>query len=116
MTITAEDLNKMLMSVEDIKVSGYAFRENMKRLELEDGESISVQASRTHYCTPRGDRGPWTEVEIGFPSCKPQREMMEYVEDADDPTGTVYAYVPIQLACDFINQHGGLKEQSKESA
>ena len=33
-----------------------------------DGTTLSVQASEFHYCTPRDNKGPYTHVEIGFPS------------------------------------------------
>lgn len=37
-------------------------------IECADGFTMSVQASRSHYCTPRNDVGPYTAVEVGFPS------------------------------------------------
>ena len=102
-------LNARLAKAGVTEGDGYSFRNVLPRIELADGENISIQASGTHYCSPRDDHGPWSMVEIGFPSCKPQKEMMVYAEDASNPTSTVYGYVPIQIACDFINQHGGLK-------
>jgi hypothetical protein len=103
-------LNQRLAKAPVRSGAGYSFRENMPRIELADGESISIQASCNHYCAPRDDEGPWSRVEIGYPSVKPQEEMMEFCEDPNNPTGSVYGYVPIRLACDFINAHGGLKK------
>ena len=83
----------------------------MPKLICMDGFSISVQASRLHYCIPRDDTGPYTHVECGYPSEEVQ-ELLEYKDSPDDPpTRTVYAYVPIQLVCDIINSHGGLEEK-----
>ena len=105
-----------------------------------DGENLSVQASRTHYCVPRTDQGPYTEVEVGFPSVSPPDTWAEYFDgdfpephglpyriatavirkllsiipgapdlfpEADDPTGSVYGYVPVALVREFIEAHGG---------
>ena len=49
-----------------------------KRILCADGFNMSVQASETSYCEPRNDRGPYKEVEIGFPS---EREdlLMKYI-------------------------------------
>lgn len=77
-------------------------------LTLKDGTFMSVQASVIHYCRPRNNLGPWTEVEIGFPSERID-ELEEYAEDWDNPTNTVYAYVPIDLVEKIIEDRGGLK-------
>jgi len=69
------------------------------------GFTFSVQASSTHYCTPRENEGPWSTVEVGFPDRK-IKELMPYVEDEDEPTETVYAYVPITLLNRVLGQIG----------
>lgn len=79
------------------------------KIHCVDGFTISMQCSEYHYSTPRNNTGPYTHVELGFPSARPTEEIMEYVEDADDPTGTVYAYVPIELVVDMLVLHGGIK-------
>ena len=71
-----------------------------------DGLEISIQASSLHYCTPREDVGPYSTVEVGFPS-KRIAELMPYAEDPDDPTNTVYGNVPIEIVEHVVNQHGG---------
>jgi hypothetical protein len=48
--------------------AGYQGRNNHKRIYCKDGYNLSVQASATHYCSPREDFGPWYEVEVGYPS------------------------------------------------
>lgn len=84
----------------------YAIRRPATRITCADGFNLSVQASATHYCTPRDNEGPYTHVEIGFPS-DVEPELMPYVEDAERPTDTVYAQVPIEVALAVINKHGG---------
>ena len=78
-----------------------------------DDLRMSVQASRTHYCSPREDEGPWSEVEVGFPSQRVE-ELMPYAEDADKPTETVYAWVPIEVVEAVIAAHGGSEQLEGE--
>jgi hypothetical protein len=74
-----------------------------------DGFSISVQASANHYCEPRGDGVHWRRVECGFPSVE-EAALLGYAENPDDPTGTVYGYVPVRLVEKIIKRHGGVTE------
>ncbi len=53
-------------------------------IECQDGATVSVQASRTHYCTPRTDTGPYSHVEAGFPSVNPPDSWMKYAEEGID--------------------------------
>jgi hypothetical protein len=82
----------------------YGGRRQCDKIECADGFALSVQASNFHYCTPRDYEGPYTHVEIGFPS-EVETELMPYCEDINDPTGTVYANVPIELVLSLINKH-----------
>jgi hypothetical protein len=86
------------------------------RIILVDGESVSVQASETHYCAPRQTISvgelkqfnvPYYEYEIGFPSFKAD-EWMEYAEQPEQPTETVYGYVPVSVVQAVIDSHGGI--------
>ena len=86
-----------------------------KRIECEDGFSISVQANHGAYCSPRTNIGPWYEVECGFPSDVPA-EIMHYAEQPENPTGTVYGYVPIELVEELIAAHGGMKANDRVQA
>jgi hypothetical protein len=72
-----------------------------------DGLSFSAQANSTAYCAPRNDDGPWTEVEVGFPSQRVEA-LMGYAEDSDRPTQTVYGWVPVEVVEKIVNDHGGL--------
>jgi len=93
-----------LMS-KSIKADDYVPR---PRIVCADGESLSVQASEYSYCLPRETGAEqYTHVEVGFPSCVPNARMMEYCDDIDNPTDTIYAYVPVEVVLEFINEHGG---------
>ena len=76
----------------------------------QDGFQISIQASKCHYCTPRSDHADKYEtVELGFPS-KKEESIMEYAEDPEDPTGTVYGHVPIYIVDELLKKHGGITD------
>lgn len=71
-----------------------------------DGFRISVQASEYHYCDPRTNEGPWTHVELGFPS-QVEPLLWPYAEGPGEWTDTVYIRVPIELVAAVIELHGG---------
>ena len=80
----------------------------------EDGFKMSVQASESHYSTPKAFSDEYTEVEIGYPSA-PESLIAEYAEDwevegDDDPRlgQTVYGYVPVHIVNLVIEKHGGI--------
>lgn len=96
------------------------------RITCADGFSLSVIAGRGNYCTPRPSilpgalyagledvpsdyPGPYTEVEVGFPSARPEpwAAWGKYAESPEDPTQTVYAYVPVDTVHALIESHGG---------
>jgi len=100
-----------------------------------DGFTVSVIAGGGTYCTPRPalctcaynlDResilipgipgevphdypGPFTAVEVGFPSTRPEPwdQWRLYAEEPDNPKSTVYSYVPVDLVGALIASHGG---------
>lgn len=114
---TTVDMLQEHLAIEPTLLSGkYWYKERSKRILCKDGVTLSVQASESHYCSPRENFGPYSEVEIGFPSIAPPESWMEYCEDKDAPTSTVYAYVPIQLVVDFIDEHGGINLEATEAA
>ncbi|WP_328313143.1 hypothetical protein OG432_24690 [Streptomyces sp. NBC_00442] len=93
------------------------------RIVCADGFSLSVIAGSGNYCTPRpalggftfGSNapsdypGPYTEVEVGFPSARPEPwgTWEQYVDDPEAPTETVYGYVPVETVRALIDLHGG---------
>ena len=85
------------------------------RITCADGVSLSVQASRMHYCHPRVDDikhwSDYNNVEVGFiqdANCNaftPPDDWSEYA-DGDFPSD-VYGYVPTEMVKEFIEKHGG---------
>ena len=85
-----------------------------ERLELNDGTTLSIQAGYDKYCHPRANLDSYKDYksfEIGFPSVKID-EIMEYAQDPDDPTETVYPVVPKKVIEDLIENRGGIKTDS----
>jgi hypothetical protein len=81
-----------------------------KKVVCADGFSMSVQAHSGGYCTPRTTGATrYTAVEVGFPS-DPEELLMEYCEDRENPTETVYGWVPSQTVALVIAKHGGMVE------
>jgi hypothetical protein len=96
------------------------------RIQCVDGFNLSVIAGRGYYCTPRPAllsglpdglassapsdyRGPYTAVEVGYPSERPEPwdEWSQRCEDEERPTSTVYGYVPVDMVRALIEAHGG---------
>jgi hypothetical protein len=88
------------------RFNGNPYLNTIPKIRCVDGLELSAQASHHHYCTPRDSVGPWTHVEVGFPTARVDL-LMPYVEDESDPTGTVYGFVPIGVVAEAIEQHGG---------
>ena len=78
-----------------------------KKVRCADGFMMSVQAGAFNYSTPRSNEGPYSQVEVGFPSAR-EELLMEWAESPDDPTGTVYGYVPVSVVTNVIAKHGGV--------
>lgn len=89
------------------QIKGFDMLDIRPRIICKDGFSVSVQASKTHYCRPRINTGPYSRVELGYPS-ETVTEWMKYAETPESPTETVYGYVPIEIVEDVIEQHGGI--------
>ena len=86
-------------------IPGLSYKAVTKPIECKDGVTLSVQASENHYCEPRDNKGPYTEVEVWcIRNCTAPVTQFEY--EADEPSG----YVPIEQVAAFIDQHGGFKE------
>ena len=84
-------------------------QEPRSKVICNDGFTMSAQASVNHYCEPRvnGMDIKYSNIEVGFPSEK-EELLMPYIEDEDDPTGTVYAYVPASVIKSVVEKHGGV--------
>ena len=86
---------------------------NKPRLYCADGFSVSVQANRFVYCTPRVDNASYySSVELGYPSMVDEL-IIDYAED-DNYTNTVYGYVPVHIVDALIKKHGGIEKRFLE--
>lgn len=102
---TLERLQQHLAGeVEPVGSAGRLYKRVAPQLACVDGSTMSVQASETHYCTPRDNSGPYTHVEVWC--CGTVPAWYEY-GDGDD----LYAYVPTELVVEEIDRRGGLKEK-----
>jgi len=83
-------------------------RRMYKTVRCADGFSMSVQANGTAYCEPRTNGAQkYTEVEVGFPS-ETEPLLMEWAENPQQPTDSVYAWVPADRVTLVIAKHGGM--------
>ena len=90
-------------------LSGYEWIGVRNRIICKDGFNVSVQASKTHYCSPRDNNGPYDAVELGFPSRTMGKAFNEYKDDSRSrQTDTVFAYVPVYLIEELLAKHGGI--------
>ncbi len=83
---------------------------NIQRVECADGYSVSIQASKGHYCSPREtfqDVNGYNQFELGYPSAA-DNVLLTYAEDTYHPTDTVYPFVPRRVVEQVINSHGGI--------
>ena len=97
------------------------------RLRCADGFTLSVQASKGHYCSPKCDQGIddkthltnpplYTEVEVGWPNQEePLLDIGVYHNFwwiCDNATAKfnrrVYGYVPIEVVDAILEKHGGI--------
>lgn len=80
------------------------------RIVCADGFSFSAQAGPSMYCAPRNNEGPYTHVEIGFPS-SPDELLNDGVllNDGED-SRDVYSQVPVETVLALIKKHGGVAE------
>jgi|TARA_R110000787_G_scaffold32693_1_gene86351 hypothetical protein len=85
------------------------FQQRRELIVCADNFKMSVQASKHHYCTPRknGSSLSYSHVEVGFPTLK-ENLLMNYIDGPDEPTNTVYSYVPAYIIIHIINKHGGM--------
>jgi hypothetical protein len=79
------------------------------RLECNDGFAMSVQASAYHHCTPEETgKYNYSAFEVGYPS-EFEPLFMEWAEELNEPTNTVYNWVPAEVIDEVIEKHGGIK-------
>ena len=77
-------------------------------IKCADGFTMSVQAHGGAYCSPRTNNAEkYTAVEVGFPN-REEPLLLDFAEDPDKPTDTVYGWVPAKVVVNVIAKHGGM--------
>lgn len=106
---------KEMMSV--ISEEPMEFKPLNPKIKFNNGGSASIQASRTHYSEPRNNVGPYTSMEIGYPSegTEIPDSLLKYEETSQhgkgegfNPYDSIYAYVPVSVVKEFIEANGGI--------
>ena len=85
------------------------------RITCNDGFAMSVQASREHACFPRDDIGPYSTMEVGYPSAMepllmPYRDVASIVDVCAAPP--IYVQVPARVIQEVVAAHAGLRHDS----
>ena len=79
----------------------------VRRVFCKDGWDVSIGASSSHYCSPRGGNlHYYTQYELGFPSAL-DPTLAEYAE-SPDTVETVFGYVPVDVVQQILDSHGGV--------
>ena len=80
-----------------------------ERVICKDGFSVSIQAGAYKYSQPRSNEDGITyfSVELGFPSSR-DYIIMDWAENPNEPTNTVYGYVPVDQVYLLLTKHGGV--------
>lgn len=81
------------------------------RVVCVDGFSISIQAGKWSYSSPKNNVGPWDTFELGFPS-DVEDILLPYIEGGLEgltkhPKKSVYPYVPKRIVLQLLESHGG---------
>jgi len=93
---------------------GRKFKRQSPRITLASGGRISVQASATHYCSPKRDTGPYNSVEIMPEGVEVwSTASVDYLEkfgrSSDD---VVWGWLAIKDVVEVINLNGGVVDGS----
>ena len=73
-----------------------------------NGFEVSIQATAGMRCNPQDNKGPWTSVELGYPSQDMWDDFLKHAELPQQPRETVYSYVPINLVEQYITYCKGI--------
>tara|TARA_B100000214_G_C23800084_1_gene549945 strand:+ start:167 stop:451 length:285 start_codon:yes stop_codon:yes gene_type:complete len=83
-------------------------RKSYEMVTCADGFTVSIQAGSFNYSEPRTDTAPaYDSVELGYPN-RPCIFIKDYAEDPENPTETVYGWVPAHIVRKMIAGHGGI--------
>ena len=72
-----------------------------------DGFKMSVQANSRNYSELDLRTRKYTSVEVGFPSHF-EPLLQPWADDKENPTNTVYGYVPVERVALVCAKHGGV--------
>lgn len=104
-------MSRKIILLGSITMDGSGFRKQTPLVHCMDGTTMSVQVGSGLYCTPKDNNGPYTHVEIGYPT-KVFTQLFDFMEgsvaDGDNPTECVYGYVPIEIVDEVISECGGI--------
>ena len=79
-----------------------------RKVVCKDGFSVSIQAHKRAYCTPRENNAQsYSSVELGYPS-RPDSLIQEYADDPSNPTQTVYGYIDVNTVYLLLTKHQGV--------
>jgi hypothetical protein len=91
-----------------VEIDGFTYERPRQWIECKDGFTVSVQAGRGMYCHPEiSGADKYKSVELGYPSAE-DKLILDYAEDPDEPTETIYPYVPVEIVVKLIEKHGGI--------
>lgn len=77
-----------------------------KAVTCKSGLTLSIQASRTHYCSPQANEGPYSLVEVMVcTDVHPRAFIKDKGRRAEDG---VYGWVPVSLVQAVIEKNGGV--------
>ena len=97
------NINEYLeLTRDEYKDDEYSFLKVRPWIVCNDGFNVSIQASSSHYCSPRDDYGPYYTVEAGYAS----EEVPEWDDYYDGDI--IYGNVPVELIEVVLYQHGGI--------
>ena len=81
-----------------------------RNLTCRDGFNFSLQAGPSHYSEPKAVANEYEAWEIGFPSAS-EPLWLEWQEQGNEPTESVYGWVPNDVVNAVIQRHGGIDER-----
>jgi len=109
------DLQKWLKDTqpEIEQIGTLEIQSGRERLCCPDGWSISIQAGRNLYSTPRINNSRYYEaVELGFPSWPMLTDLWNSgYQEEKDTKDTVWAFVPVDLVEKELKAHGWKYEE-----
>jgi hypothetical protein len=88
------------------KVEG---RTAVRAMHFKRGGAMSVQASESHYCSPKNDAGPYTAVEVLVmsPRLKVPKSFGKPREKFDDGS-RLFTFVQVSAVNEEIARRGGI--------